>query len=103
MTKQIVPIGLHVETNMDCDDYGQRITECVRKLSTDSNVVNLIKVDFGEEHVAAYHVSSLMENLHDMFKSMNINNYLFVPVGSKLPIKDIHIEYLEVKSDDINN
>ena len=92
--KRIEAVNIKVDSNMDADDYGQRIMECVQQLNPDLNVVNLVKVDFGESRIPFDELAHFLENLKDMFISVNAKNCVFVPIGDCSGIKDITIDYV---------
>ena len=101
--KRMEAVNIKVDSNMDADDYGQRIAECIQQLNPDLNVVNLVKVDFGESHIPFDELAHFLRNLRDMFESVNARNCVFVPIGERCGIKDITIDYVKVVTDDANN
>lgn len=100
--KRMEAVNLKVDSNLDADDFGQRIAECVRCLNPDIGVVNLVKVDLGKTAMPAYNLGAFMKNLKEMFESVNARNCVFVPVGEAVGVKDISIEYVKVVTDDTN-
>ena len=98
--KRMEAVNIKVDSNMDADDYGQRIAECVRQLNPDLNVVNLVKVDLGDSRIPMDNLARFIENLRDMFESVNARNCVFVPIGDRCGVKDITIEYVKVVTDD---
>ena len=101
--KRMEAVNIKVDSNMDADDYGQRIAECVQQLNPDLNVVNLVKVDFGDSSIPMDNLARFLENLRDMFISVNARNCVFVPIGERCGVKDITIDYVKVVTDDINS
>ena len=101
--KRMEAVNIKVDSNMDADDYGQRIAECVQQLNSDLNVINLVKVDFGESRIPVDELAHFLEHLRDMFESVNARNCVFVPIGERCGIKDITIDYVKVVTDDANN
>ena len=98
--KRIEAVNIKVDSNMDADDYGQRIAECVQQLNPDPNVVNLVKVDFRESHIPFDKLAHFLGNLRDMFESVNARNCVFVPIGKRYGVKDITIDCVKVVTDD---
>ena len=98
--KRIEAVNIKVDSNMDADDYGQRIAECVRSLNPDLNVINLVKVDFGDLSIPMDNLAHFLENLRDMFKSVKAKNCVFVPIGERVGVKDVTIDYVKVVTDD---
>ena len=101
--KRMEAVNIKVDSNMDADDYGQRIAECVQQLNPDLNVVNLVKVDFGDSSIPMDNLARFLENLRDMFISVNARNCVFVPIGERCGVKDITIDYVKVVTDDTNS
>lgn len=101
--KRMEAVNIKVDSNMDADDYGQRIAECVQQLNPDLNVVNLVKVDFGDSSIPRDTLARFLENLRDMFISVNARNCVFVPIGEQCGVKDITIDYVKVVTDDTNS
>lgn len=101
--KRMEAVNIKVDSNMDADDYGQRIAECVQKLNPDLNVVNLVKVDFGDSSIPMDNLARFLEHLRDMFVSVNAKNCIFVPIGERCGVKDITIDYVKVVPDDTNS
>ena len=100
--KRMEAVNIKVDSNMDADDYGQRIAECVQQLNPDLNVVNLVKIDFGDSSIPRDNLTRFIENLRDMFISVNARNCVFVPIGERCGVKDITIDYVKVVTDDTN-
>ena len=100
--KRMEAVNIKVDSNMDADDYGHRIADCVQQLNPDLNVVNLVKVDFGDSSIPMDNLARFLENLKDMFISVNARNCVFVPIGERCGVKDITIDYIKVVTDDTN-
>ena len=100
--KRMEAVNIKVDSNMDADDYGHRIADCVQQLNPDLNVVNLVKVDFGDSSIPMDNLARFLENLKDMFISVNARNCVFVPIGERCGVKDITIDYVKVVTDDTN-
>ena len=100
--KRMEAVNIKVDSSMDADDYGHRIADCVQQLNPDLNVVNLVKVDFGDSSIPMDNLARFLENLKDMFISVNARNCVFVPIGERCGVKDITIDYVKVVTDDTN-
>lgn len=100
--KRMEAVNIKVDSNMDADDYGQRIAECVQQLNPDLNVVNLVKVDFGDSRIPQDELVHFLRNLRDMFESVNARNCVFVPIGERCGVKNITVDYVKVVTDDTN-
>lgn len=100
--KRMEAVNIKVDSNMDADDYGQRIAECVQQLNPDLNVVNLVKVDFGDSSIPRDTLARFLKNLSDMFISVNARNCIFVPIGEYVGVRNITIDHLKVVNDDSN-
>lgn len=100
--KRMEAVNIKVDSNMDADDYGHRIADCVQQLNPDLNVVNLVKVDFGDSSIPMDNLARFLKNLKDMFISVNARNCVFVPIGERCGVKDITIDYVKVVTDDTN-
>ena len=100
--KRMEAVNIKVDSNMDADDYGQRIAECVQQLNPDLNVVNLVKVDFGDSSIPRDTLARFLENLRDMFISVNARNCVFVPLGKSIGVRNVTIDHLKVINDDSN-
>ena len=100
--KRIEAVTINVDTNMDADDYSHRIAECVQQLNPDLDVVNLVKVDFGDLSIPKDTLAVFLKNLRDMFNSVNARNCLFVPLGKSIGVQNVTIDHLKVINDDSN-
>ena len=100
--KRMEAVNIKVDSNMDADDYSERIAECIKQLNPDQNVVNLVKVDLGNSNIPREILARFLENLRDMFISVNARNCVFVPIGEQCGVKDITIDYVKVVTDDTN-
>ena len=101
--KRMEAVNIKIDSNMDADDYGQRIAECVQQLNPDLNVVNLVKVDFGDSYIPMDQLDQFLQNLKELFISVNARNCVFVPIGESCGVKDITIDYVKVVTDDTNS
>ena len=101
--KRMEAVNIKIDSNMDADDYGQRIAECVQQLNPDLNVVNLVKVDFGDSYIPMDQLAHFLQNLKELFISVNARNCVFVPIGERCGVKDITIDYVKVVTDDTNS
>lgn len=90
------PINLIIESNMDADDYGQRIVECIKQLDPNSDVVNIVKINVQDQSWSKTAV--IMQELKNHIdKITSNNNIIYVPVG--LGINDIQIDHIKVVSE----
>ena len=92
--RRLEPVNLKLDSNMDADDYGQRLVDCVRAMNTDKNVINLVKIKV-DENMKATHFAAFMEEVAKSLKQMGADNCVYVPVGM-LGIKDITVDYIKV-------
>lgn len=103
MKKILNPVGINIETSMDADDLGQRLVDCVKQCSSDSNVVNLVKIKVGDNMRPESLHNVLKQAVYDPLKEMGVSNCIFVPLKTGY-IEDITVDYIEVmESDETNN
>ena len=102
--KILNPVGVDISAapDIDADDLGQRLVECVSKLSADTKVVNLIKVKIGDNITAAQINHIIQNTLANPLKEMGAKNCIFVPLREGC-IEDIKIDYIVVKENESNN
>ena len=100
--KKIETVTITVETNMDADDYGHRIAECVSQCNPDVGFINLVKVDLGEARMPMENLGRMMQNLKEMFVECGASNCVFVPIGESVGVRNITIDHLKVVNDDSN-
>ena len=99
--KQINLVNMKVDSCMDADDYGHRLTECIEQMSENTDVVNLVKIHIGDNmSVEKFHhaVKYIAQDLQEM----GAKNCIFVPLKKRL-IEDITIDEIEVKHVEDNN
>lgn len=101
--KKIETVTIKIDTNMDADDYGHRIAECVSKCNPELNFINLVKVNFGTSAPSMENLGRMMQHLKDMFLTSGAENCVFVPIGECIGVKDIQIEKIQVSNDDTNS
>ena len=99
--KKLKPVNIQIDDCMDADDYGHRLTECIEQMSENTNVVNLVKVRFGD-HIASENFMYILENVAKDIKKMGAKNCIFVPLKKGL-IEDITVEYIEVVNDELDD
>ena len=92
--KRLEPTEIIIDSNMDADDFGQRITDCVRSMNTNSDVVNLVKIHI-KESVKPAEIELICSNISKSVRSLGIDNCIVVPTGVT-GIKDITIDYIKV-------
>ena len=79
MNKRLEVHSVHVNTNMDAEDFGNRLVTCIENCSNSTDVVNLIKVKVGEL-VRPYEVEKLLTPIKNAFKEQELTNCVFVPI-----------------------
>lgn len=95
----INPVNLTLDTNMDADDFGHRFVECVEELNPDDkSFVNILKVDFGENHLPYESLHATMQFLSDALKDKGVNNTILIAIGEQAGIKDITVEKIEIEN-----
>ena len=98
--KQLYPVDIDIQAypDIDSDDMGQRLVDCISRLSPDNKVINIVKVHVGE-YVPAYNLEKLLKTVVvDPLNEMGAKNCIFVPLKQGV-IEDITIDRIEV----INN
>ena len=99
--KKLEPVNIHVETCMDADDLGHRLTECIQGMSNDSSVVNLVKIHAGDSTSLSELVRQC-EYISDQLRRMGATNCVFVPLREGY-IEDVTVDYIKVVDDDTHN
>ena len=99
---KLVPVDVNIDTNMDADDLGKNLVDCLKQMSINTDVVNLVKVHLNKD-VPAWEASSVIKSvLVDPLKEMGAKNCIFVLLKEGL-IDDITIDYIEVRNDEANS
>lgn len=101
MSKELRPVGIKIDTNMDADDYGSRITNLIRKMDVSNKTLNLIKVAVTEEYTFE-ETSRACQQLSNMLRQSGVGNFIIVPLQPNY-IRDITIDYVPVVNDEINS
>ena len=99
--KRLEPVNLKIDTDLDADDFGQRIVDCVRNCNPDLNIVNIVKIDVGDARIPKEDFSHFIKNIRDMFVEVGAKNCVFIPIGNSVGVKDITIDYIKVVEDEI--
>lgn len=99
--KQINLVNMKVDSCMDADDYGHRLTECVKQISDDAETINLVKLKLGNSGPVLETIN-IVENIQKSLKEMGAKNCIFVPLMEGF-IEDITIDKIEVKHVEDNN
>lgn len=99
--KRLEPINLKIDTDLDADDFGQRIVDCVRNCNPNLNIVNIVKIDVGDVRIPKENFAHLVKSIRDMFIEVGAKNCVFIPIGNSVGIKDITIDYVKVVEDEI--
>ena len=99
--KRLKPVNIHIDSCMDADDYGHRLTDCIEHMSENTNVVNLVKVRVGHNLTAEqfYHI---LKNVAKSLNKMGAKNCVYVPLQEGF-VEDITIDYIEVIDDELDN
>lgn len=97
--KRLEPVNLKIDTNLDADDFGQRIVDCVRNCNPDLNVVNIIKIEVGDTRISKEAFAYFIKDIRDMFIEVGAKNCVFIPIGNSVGVKDITIDYIRVVQD----
>lgn len=98
--KRMEAVGIQVDSNVDTDEFSQLIATCIGQLDPDSDVVGIVKIDFGSSHIPMGTIARFVQQLQNMFQSVNAKNCIFVPVGENMGIRDIRIDYVKVVTDE---
>lgn len=93
MNKRLEPVNITIESDMDADDLGHRIVDCVKDCHTESNVINLIKVHVGNMKCEQF--TNAVQFISEHLKHQGLDNCIFVPIGGS-GIKDISIDYIKI-------
>lgn len=102
--KRLNPVGIDIKAfpDIDADDMGQRLVECVSSISTDNKVVNVVKIHLGKS-IPLYGLENLLKNvIIDPLKEMGAENCIFVPLKEGV-IEDVTIDHIEVRKDESNS
>lgn len=99
--KRLEPVNLKIDTDLDADDFGQRIVDCVRNCNPDLNIVNIVKIDVGDARIPKEDFAHFVKSIRDMFIEVGAKNCVFIPIGNSVGIKDITIDYVRVVEDEI--
>lgn len=99
--KRLEPVNLKIDTDLDADDFGQRIVDCVRNCNPDLNIVNIVKIDVGDARIPRENFAHFVKSIRDMFIEVGAKNCVFIPIGNSVGIKDITIDYVKVVEDEI--
>lgn len=97
--KILIPNKISFTPDETIKEFETQITECVKHLHPDESVVNLIKIDFGDAHLPWDIFSQLMSDIKNTFQAASLTNCLFIPVGNRVGIKDISIDYIKIVED----
>ena len=102
MNNTINLINMSIDTNLDADDLGQRLVECARAASTDTDVVNFIKIHMGQGSTPTQVSNIIYKSIIEPLKSMNVANCVFIPL---IPgyIEDVTVDCIEVVRHDPNS
>jgi hypothetical protein len=83
---------------MDADDYGQRITDAIKRTAVDSNTfINMIKVKFSKD----IHPDAMREYLlqiNKAFRQLGATNCVFIPIGDRVGVMDVKVNKIEIEN-----
>lgn len=101
--KILKPINITVKSDLDADDYGQRLCQCIREMDPNQHVVNLIKVYISDKaDLKAEQLYPLMKDLHKNFSEMlGDTNFMILPIIPGV-VEDITVDYIEVINNESN-
>ena len=99
--KKLNPVDIKIDASMDADDLGQRIVECFRAVSSDSDVVNLVKIHIGEKMSLQEFQKTIPSMLIKPLRRMGAKNCIFVPIRKDY-IEDITIDHIEVIDNELD-
>lgn len=98
--KRLKPVNIHIDSCMDADDYGHRLTDCIEQMSENTNVVNLVKVRLGH-NITAEQFHHIMKNVTKNLNKMGAKNCVYVALQEGF-VEDITIDYIEVIDDELD-
>lgn len=97
-------LSLKIEKR-DNEHFRNTLLEILEQHAQRENSIDIVKVDVGGASVEA--VQHFISGLTEMIENLDVDkNIIFVPVGEKLPVKDIKISRVvveEVKNVEENN
>ena len=99
--KRLEPINLKIDTDLDADDFEQKIVDCVRNCNPDLNIVNIVKIDVGDTRISNENFAHFIKTIRDMFIEVGAKNCVFIPIGNSVGVKDITIDYVRIVEDEI--
>ena len=95
--KNIKSINLQIDSNMDADDYGQRITDAIKHTVVDSNTfINMIKVKFSKD-IRPDAMGEYLSQISKAFRQLGATNCVFVPIGDRVGVIDVKVDKIEVE------
>ena len=100
--KTLIPNKISFIPDEPVKEFESKIIECVKHLHPNESIINLVKIDFGDAHLHWDAFSQLMSNIKDTFQAAGATNCLFIPIGNKVGIKDISIDYVKIVEDNSN-
>ena len=94
MKKNKAELNLDVNKPEDKQEFEKIIKQNIASVLTrDEDCLNLIKIDIDENYFV---LNQLMESIADTLKRQGITNFVVVPIGDRVGIKDITIDKVEV-------
>lgn len=92
--REIKCVQIDVDSDMDADDLGQRITDCVKDIVNSNSFINLVKVHL-VERLSKEQAHAVLKQLHSSFIELGATNCILVPIGDVLGIKDITVNKID--------
>ena len=98
MSKVIKTIKAELNLDVNKPEDKQEFEKIIKQniasvLSKDEDYLNLIKIDIDENYFV---LNQFMESIADTLKRQGITNFVVVPIGDRVGIKDITIDKIEV-------
>lgn len=98
MSKVIKTIKAELNLDVNKPEDKQEFEKIIKQniasvLSRDEDCLNLIKIDIDESYFV---LNQFMESIADMLKRQGITNFVVVPIGDRVGIKDITVDKVEV-------
>ena len=102
--KTLNPVGIDIKAfpDIDADELGKRLVDCVSELSPDNKVVNVVKIHIGDG-IRSYDMESFLKtSIVDPLRKMGADNCIFVPLKQGV-IENITIDHIVVTKDESNS
>ena len=100
--KKLKPVDVHIDADMDADDLGKRIVDCIANIDTNQHIINVVKVHVNDNVDFKYFNEFLKHTIVKPLKKLGADNCIFIPLKPGF-IEDITIDRIEVSKDESNN